>query len=103
MAAIVATERGQITAARVAFGGVAHKPWRSLEAEAALAGRPATLATYQAAADAAMKQRRGPGPQRLQDRARQTHAVSHAGPSGAEQTEEAASSSDNPLTASTVR
>ena len=34
VAAIVATERGTITAARVAFGGVAHKPWRSPEAEA---------------------------------------------------------------------
>ena len=38
VAAIVATERGTITAARVAFGGVAHKPWRSVEAEAALVG-----------------------------------------------------------------
>jgi xanthine dehydrogenase YagS FAD-binding subunit len=45
VAAIVATERGTITAARVAFGGVAPKPWRSREAEAALDGRPATMAT----------------------------------------------------------
>ena len=55
VAAIVAAERGTITAARVAFGGVAHKPWRSPEAEALLVGRPATMATYRAAAEAAMK------------------------------------------------
>jgi len=55
VAAIVAVERGTITAARIAFGGVAHKPWRSPEAEAALVGRPATMATYRAAAEAAMK------------------------------------------------
>jgi xanthine dehydrogenase YagS FAD-binding subunit len=50
-----------ITAARVAFGGIAHKPWRSPEAEAALAGRPATMATYRAAAEAAMKNAVGRG------------------------------------------
>jgi xanthine dehydrogenase YagS FAD-binding subunit len=61
VAAIVATERGTITAARVAFGGVAHKPWRSAEAEAALEGRPATMATYRAAAEAAMKDAVGRG------------------------------------------
>jgi len=55
VAVIVAAEKGTISSARVAFGGVAHKPWRSLEAEAALKGRPATMATYRAAADAAMK------------------------------------------------
>ena len=55
VAVVVAAEQGKITAARVAFGGVAHKPWRSREAEAALEGRPATMATYRAAADAAMK------------------------------------------------
>ena len=61
VAAIVATERGTITAARVAFGGVAHKPWRSVEAEAALASRPATMATYRAAAEAAMAHAVGRG------------------------------------------
>jgi xanthine dehydrogenase YagS FAD-binding subunit len=61
VAAIVAREGGTITAARVAFGGVAHKPWRSLEAEAALVGRPATMATFRAAADAAMAQAVGRG------------------------------------------
>jgi xanthine dehydrogenase YagS FAD-binding subunit len=55
VAVIVAAEKGTISSARVAFGGVAHKPWRSREAEAAREGRPATMATYRAAADAAMK------------------------------------------------
>ena len=61
VAAIVAVEHGTITAARVAFGGVAHKPWRSPEAEAALVGLPATMATYRAAAEVAMKDAVGRG------------------------------------------
>jgi xanthine dehydrogenase YagS FAD-binding subunit len=55
VAVIVAVEKATIMSARVAFGGVAHKPWRSAEAEAALKGRPATMTTYRAAAQAAMK------------------------------------------------
>jgi xanthine dehydrogenase YagS FAD-binding subunit len=61
VAVIVATERGTVTAARVGFGGVAHQPWRSGEAEAALEGRPATMATFQAAAEAAMAHAVGRG------------------------------------------
>lgn len=61
VAAIIAAERGAIMAARVALGGVAHKPWRSVEAEAALVGRPATMATYRAAAEAAMRNAVGRG------------------------------------------
>jgi xanthine dehydrogenase YagS FAD-binding subunit len=61
VAAIVAVERGTITSARVAFGGVAHKPWRAATAEAALTGRPATMASYRAAAEAAMKNAVGRG------------------------------------------
>jgi xanthine dehydrogenase YagS FAD-binding subunit len=45
---------GTIAAARIALGGVATKPWRSAEAEAALVGKPASRATYAAAADAAL-------------------------------------------------
>ena len=45
---------GTIRQARVALGGVATKPWRSPEAERALAGRPATEATFRAAAEAAL-------------------------------------------------
>jgi xanthine dehydrogenase YagS FAD-binding subunit len=61
VAAIVAVERGAITTARVAFGGVAHKPWRSPEAEAALVGRPAAMTTYRAAAELALKDAVGRG------------------------------------------
>jgi xanthine dehydrogenase YagS FAD-binding subunit len=43
-----------IRAARVALGGVGTKPWRSREAESALAGKPATEPTFRAAADAAL-------------------------------------------------
>ncbi|TMH66776.1 MAG: xanthine dehydrogenase family protein subunit M [Betaproteobacteria bacterium] len=61
VAVVVATERGTITSARVAFGGVAHKPWRAKEAEAALTGGTATMATYWAAAEAAMAGATGRG------------------------------------------
>jgi xanthine dehydrogenase YagS FAD-binding subunit len=43
-----------VRAARVALGGVATKPWRSHEAEAALAGAPATAETWRTAAAAAL-------------------------------------------------
>jgi xanthine dehydrogenase YagS FAD-binding subunit len=61
VAVVVSTDQGTISEARVAFGGVAHKPWRSIEAEAALTGRPATMATYRAAAEAAMRDAVGQG------------------------------------------
>ena len=61
VAVIVATDGETITMARVALGAVAHKPWRSIDAEAALKGRPATLNTYQAAADVAMRSAAGRG------------------------------------------
>lgn len=61
VAAVVSTDQGMISEARVAFGGVAHKPWRSIEAEAALTGRPATMVTYRAAAEAAMRDAVGQG------------------------------------------
>jgi xanthine dehydrogenase YagS FAD-binding subunit len=40
-----------VKTARLALGGVAHKPWRNREAEALLAGKPATRESFQAAAD----------------------------------------------------
>jgi xanthine dehydrogenase YagS FAD-binding subunit len=61
VAVVVAADHGTIDEARVAFGGVALKPWRSVEAEAALTGRPATMATYRAAAEAAMRDAVGHG------------------------------------------
>jgi len=61
VAVVVAVEQGRIKVARVAFGGVSPQPWRSAGAETALVGRPATIATYQAAAQAAMKNAVGRG------------------------------------------
>ncbi|ACL57874.1 FAD binding domain-containing protein [Methylobacterium nodulans] len=40
-----------IRTARLALGGVAHKPWRNREAEARLQGQPATPENFRAAAD----------------------------------------------------
>ena len=40
-----------VKTARLALGGVAHKPWRNREAEALLEGKPATRESFQAAAD----------------------------------------------------
>src|SRR5580704_19114265 len=44
-----------IKSAGLAMGGVAHKPWRSQEAEAALAGKPATRETFAQAAELIVK------------------------------------------------
>ncbi|MCQ8187196.1 FAD binding domain-containing protein [Streptomyces rugosispiralis] len=55
VAAVVSVVQGTIREARVAFGGVAHKPWRSVEAEDALTDRPARMDTYRAAAEAALR------------------------------------------------
>jgi xanthine dehydrogenase YagS FAD-binding subunit len=41
--------------ARLAMGGVAHKPWRLKEAEKALVGKPATEETFRQAAEVAMQ------------------------------------------------
>lgn len=43
-------EGNTIKEVRIALGGVAHKPWRKPEAEAVLAGQPATVENYQRAA-----------------------------------------------------
>ena len=56
VAALVAVEDGAIHDVRIALGGVAHKPWRATQAEAALIGQPATAATFRAAADAELAQ-----------------------------------------------
>jgi xanthine dehydrogenase YagS FAD-binding subunit len=44
-----------IKQARVVLGSVAHKPWRSHEAEAALSGKPALEESYRQAAEAALR------------------------------------------------
>lgn len=51
VAAALELEGNAISEARLALGGVAHKPWRSLEAEATLRGRAATPDHFGHAAD----------------------------------------------------
>lgn len=55
VAAALETDRNTIKQGRIVLGSVAHKPWRVLEAERLLVGRPASEATFKAAADEAMK------------------------------------------------
>ena len=59
VAAALAVEDGKIQTARVALGGVAHKPWRAHEAEEKLVGAEASKETFQAAAEAAMQHAKG--------------------------------------------
>ncbi|HEX3503043.1 MAG TPA: xanthine dehydrogenase family protein subunit M, partial [Xanthobacteraceae bacterium] len=54
-------EGGAIKEGRFALGGVAHKPWRNVEAEAALQGRPATETTFAQAADIVLRDAKGFG------------------------------------------
>ncbi|HEX8353051.1 MAG TPA: xanthine dehydrogenase family protein subunit M [Pyrinomonadaceae bacterium] len=54
VAAALELDGGQIRQARVVLGGVAHKPWRSMEAEAALSGKPASEESFRRAAEAAL-------------------------------------------------
>jgi xanthine dehydrogenase YagS FAD-binding subunit len=55
VAAIVQTEGGNIKQARIALGGVAHKPWRVPAAEHALTGKPAGETAYKEAAEIALR------------------------------------------------
>lgn len=61
VAVVLATRNGAIDDVRIAFGGVAHKPWRALEAEAVLKGRKPTPETFGMAADAALARAVGRG------------------------------------------
>ncbi len=55
VAAAVEVDGGTVKQSRVVLGGVAHKPWRSREAEAALAGKPASEESFRRAAEAALE------------------------------------------------
>ena len=59
VAAALEVEDGKIKTARVALGGVAHKPWRSKEAEEKLVGATADEATFKAAAEAGLQHAKG--------------------------------------------
>ena len=61
VAAIVDVKNESIASARIAFGGVAHKPWRARDAERLITGRRATTATFELAADVAMTEAIGRG------------------------------------------
>ena len=61
VAAIVDSTRGRIRSARLAFGGLAHKPWRSPQAEQQLANAAADTTTFNAAASAVLDGARGFG------------------------------------------
>jgi xanthine dehydrogenase YagS FAD-binding subunit len=59
VAAAVEIDRGSVKNVRLALGGVAHKPWRALEAEKVLAGAPATPDSFRHAAEAELAAAQG--------------------------------------------
>ncbi|MCC2973853.1 xanthine dehydrogenase family protein subunit M [Massilia sp. IC2-476] len=61
VAAALDVQGGTIRAARIALGGVAHKPWRVEEAEEALVGKTPGLETFGAAADIVLRGAKGHG------------------------------------------
>jgi xanthine dehydrogenase YagS FAD-binding subunit len=61
VAAIVDAAGGRIRSARLAFGGIATKPWRVPDAEENLVGAPAKTSTFDAAGSAVLTGARGYG------------------------------------------
>jgi xanthine dehydrogenase YagS FAD-binding subunit len=61
VAAALELDGETIAEARLALGGVAHKPWRDPDAEALLRGRPATADSARRAADRLLREARGFG------------------------------------------
>ena len=61
VAAILDVSGGVVRTARMAFGGLAHQPWRVLQAETALAGAPVNAASADAAAARVLQGARGFG------------------------------------------
>jgi xanthine dehydrogenase YagS FAD-binding subunit len=61
VAAVVAHDNNHVQGARVAFGGLSYKPWRSADAEATLSGATLTRVSYDAAGTAALKNAHGYG------------------------------------------
>ena len=59
VAAALELDGNTITEARLALGGVAHKPWRDQSAEAALRGQSAGPSTFARAADVLLRDARG--------------------------------------------
>jgi xanthine dehydrogenase YagS FAD-binding subunit len=61
VAAIVDSTRGRIRSARLAFGGLAHKPWRVAQAEQGLVNASVDTTTFNTAANAVLEGARGFG------------------------------------------
>lgn len=59
VASALEIDNGTIRNARIALGGVAHKPWRAVEAEKIIVGAKPTEQTFRAAADAALRGAKG--------------------------------------------
>lgn len=59
VASALEINNGTIQNARMALGGVAHKPWRAVEAEKILVGAKPNEQTFQVAADATLKGAKG--------------------------------------------
>ena len=59
VAAALEIEGGRVKTARLALGGVAHKPWRASKAEQALAGKVPNDQNFRAAAEAELAAARG--------------------------------------------
>jgi xanthine dehydrogenase YagS FAD-binding subunit len=61
VAAALDLDGGTIKEARLALGGVAHKPWRDPAAEAALRGKAASQASFEGAAELLLRDAKGFG------------------------------------------
>jgi len=61
VAAVLRVEDGTIAEARIALGGVAHRPWRDFDAEHSLRGQRADTASFRSVADAILRTAHGQG------------------------------------------
>jgi xanthine dehydrogenase YagS FAD-binding subunit len=61
VAAALKIDGGKISAARVALGGVAHKPWRGADAERSLSGKPPEEPLFTQFADRVLSNAQGQG------------------------------------------
>ena len=61
VAAVVRMDGGRIADARLAFGGLAHMPWRDAAVEKALIGQEPTMANFDKAADILLAEAKGQG------------------------------------------
>lgn len=61
VAAIVRMEGGTMQTVRLAFGGLAHKPWRNTDIEALLEGETPSAGLFERAADALLVDAKGQG------------------------------------------